>query len=99
VEPKRATLDEPKRQTLDDELGLISEADYAAFIGKTLASVRNERSAGRGPPFVRLTRTTIKYHLAAVKALVQSRTVTPLAEPTMIDARPLRRRARRQSAA
>jgi hypothetical protein len=84
---------------LDAELGLISEAEYAAFVGKTVPSVRTERSTGRGPPFVRLTRTTIKYPLAAVKAYVQARTVTPVAEPTLIDARPSRRRGRRQPTA
>jgi hypothetical protein len=88
---------ESQHQTLDEELGLISEAEYATFVGKTIPSVRNERSAGRGPPFVRLTRTTIKYPLAAVKAYVQARTVTPVAEPTLIDARPLHRRPRRPS--
>jgi hypothetical protein len=98
VEPKRATLDEPKRQTLDDELGLISEAEYAAFVGKTIPSVRNDRSAGKGPPFVRMF-GKVKYPRAGVKAFVAKHTVTPVAAPTMIDARrPLRRRARRHSA-
>lgn len=67
---------------LDDELGLVSEADYAKFRGKKLSSVRNERSKGEGPPFVKMG-GVIKYPLAGIKAFIAANTVTPRHTPTL----------------
>jgi hypothetical protein len=85
-----------ENNALDAELGLISEEQYAAFVRKKISSVRNERSAGEGPPFVKLGKT-IKYPLDGVRKHVVAKTVNPAGEPTLTDAR--RRRASRQHSA
>lgn len=79
--------------TIDEELGLISEEEYAAFRGWILQSVRNERSLGKGPPFVKLG-NTIKYFREGVKKFVAANTVTPERQPTFTEQRRARRRQR-----
>jgi hypothetical protein len=86
------------KPTLDEELDLISEDEYAEFVGKTIPSVRNERSAGKGPPYVRL-HGNFKYFRKGVLKYVAEHTVVPGREPTMTDARPRRGNSRRQPGA
>jgi hypothetical protein len=73
--------------TLDSALGTISEQQYAEFVGKTIDSVRNERSLGKGPPFIRVNRRTIKYQLEDVRQYLAEKTVRPVNEPTLTEAR------------
>jgi hypothetical protein len=68
---------------IDSTLGLVSEADYAAFVGKTIASVRNERSAGLGPPFVKKG-NMIKYPLAGIRKFVEQHTIEPGRAATLV---------------
>ena len=44
----------------NSQLELFSEEGYADFSGNSIRSIRNERSAGRGPAFVKLGKTTAR---------------------------------------
>jgi hypothetical protein len=73
-------------ESLDDSFGLMSEADYAKLTDRDIAAIRNERSKGRGPAFVRLGRV-VKYPRKAVADYIAAQTVTPgkADAPTLID--------------
>jgi len=87
-------------KTLDERLELITEEAYAAFAGKTIPSLRNDRHLGRGPPFTKLGKT-IKYPIAGIREYVEKNTRTPGAAaeraPTLIESG-LPKRARRGEA-
>ena len=84
-------------KTLEEELGLMDEAEYAKFRHKTILSVRNDRSKGKCPTYTKLG-NRIMYFRKDVLAFVKAHTVTPKVAPTLTSARPSRRGARRQSA-
>ena len=75
---------ETKPNSLDAELGLISEAEYAAFVDKEIVTIRNERSAGKAPPYVKIG-NTVKYYISGVKQMVAAKTVTPKNTPTLVN--------------
>jgi predicted DNA-binding transcriptional regulator AlpA len=82
---------------LADELGLVDEHAVAALRGIKIQSLRNERSDGRGPRYVKLG-ARVMYELSAVREYVAQHTVDPRsAAPTLIDGPP-RRRARQAAA-
>lgn len=72
-------------ENLDEQFGLMSEEAVATLRGMKIASLRNERSRGGGPPFVKLNRNVTKYPVAGVKAFIAANTVDPNATaPTLI---------------
>lgn len=77
-------------------LGLVSEEQYAKLRNIQLGQVRNERSAGRGPAYVKLGKR-VMYPLEAVRRYICENTITPTSAATLIDGTP--RRGRRDSAA
>lgn len=85
-------INKPNPTQLDEQFGLIDEVDYAAFLKKTLPSLRNDRSAGKGPPYVKIG-NKVWYRRADVLAFVSASLVQPRPAPTMINGRPARRRA------
>ena len=85
VRPTEIPEDLRTAYALDAELGLISEAAYAVFVGKTLEAVRNERATREGPAFVKFG-NVVKYYRDSVKKFVTACTVTPTNQPTLIDA-------------
>ena len=70
---------------LDQELGLISEAEYLKFRNISRQTARNERSARKGPAYTKSGRT-VKYYISGVKQYIEARTVTPRSTPTMSNA-------------
>ena len=56
-------------------LGYLTEEQYAEIRGITVASVRNERTAGRGPDHVKLGARVV-YPVKALEAWMASRTVS-----------------------
>ena len=65
---------------------LIAEIDAAKFLGKEIQSLRNERSQGKGPRYVRLGRT-IYYPRGGLQEYINANTVTPTYAPTLITGR------------
>ena len=65
---------------------LLPESDYLQFadIGKRAAA--NQRSQGKGPPFVRVGKK-IYYPLEGICDLIAKNTVTPKSAPTLIHGR------------
>jgi len=73
---------------LKTRLDLITEADFAALRGVKVSALQNERSLGKGPPFIRAGRR-IYYTMAAIKAYIDAQTIKPAARtPTLIDGYP-----------
>jgi hypothetical protein len=66
---------------INQRFDLLKEEDVAALCGfGTVRSLRNERSAGRGPPYIRLggdLRGPVKYRRKDVDAWLSKRTVNP----------------------
>ncbi len=60
--------------------GLVSEAEYADLRGASLRTIRNERCARRGPPFVRLGRRVF-YRTNAVQEWLAGREVPGEGKP------------------
>jgi predicted DNA-binding transcriptional regulator AlpA len=75
------------KPTLVEELDLIPEPEFAAFMGKSLPSIRNDRSRGRTPPFIKLG-NKIWFRRKDVLAFVTAKTVTPKTAPTLVQGRP-----------
>jgi hypothetical protein len=71
-----------RKVNLDEVLGLISEAEYAQFVGKTLGTVRNDRSAGKCPPYVK-DGNMIKYPIEGIRKFLEARIVAPGASRTL----------------
>ena len=82
------------KDVLIDEFECATEAEYAAFTQKKITSVRQERSLGRGPPWVRIGKRIV-YPKAAMLEWLRKRTVVPgaTATPTLIDSKPRRRKS------
>jgi predicted DNA-binding transcriptional regulator AlpA len=78
---------------LKARLDLISEAEFAALRGVKVSALWNERSRGKGPPFIRVGRR-VYYTFAAIRAYIDAHTVKPARTPTLIDGRPDKRRRR-----
>ena len=78
---------------LKTRLELISEAEFAALRGVKISALQNERSLGKGPPFIRAG-IKIYYHFAVIKAYLDARTIKPTRTPTLIDGAPTRRKRR-----
>lgn len=69
---------------LKTELGLIEEKDVAALRDMTIASLRNERAKGKGPPYQRIGRKVF-YPLDKLRAHLAAATITPSRAPSLID--------------
>ena len=76
-------------------LGYLSETQVAEFLGyKNVATLRNARSRGEGPPYTKLNGKTVVYPEKDLHAYLAARTVRPserVGAPTL--ARPHHRRA------
>ena len=59
---------------------LFSEREYADFVGKSVAWVRLERRAGRGPAFIRVGRTP-KYPRKAIAEWMNANCILPGGRP------------------
>jgi hypothetical protein len=82
------------------ELGFTHEDDAARILDVKVPTLRNWRSARRGPPFVRLNGRTVVYPLADLRAWIEARAVRPDREPSGTLANPrLRSRAARTTGA
>jgi hypothetical protein len=69
---------------LKTQLGLIEESDVAALRDMTIASLRNERAKGKGPPYQRIGRKVF-YPLDKLRAHLAAATITPSRAPSLID--------------
>jgi hypothetical protein len=78
---------------LDEEYGLISVGAFAAFTGRTVNSLANDRRKHRGPAYVKFGRT-VKYFRESVKHYAIESTVIPT--PTLLDGCPRRLPTERQ---
>jgi predicted DNA-binding transcriptional regulator AlpA len=56
---------------------LITTQQAADMMGVKPSTLRNWRCAKTGPPFVQLTRRSVKYPQADIEKYVAERTVTP----------------------
>jgi hypothetical protein len=72
--------------TLADELGLISEDDYAAFRRITLPALRNERWKGKGPAYTKVG-GRVFYYRASIRQHADARAVTPQPPPLLTERR------------
>lgn len=70
-----------------DELNLHPEAVVAQLRNVTRRTLANERSSGKGPPYVRLGRK-IFYPKDGLKKFLAATTITPSRAPTLIDGKP-----------
>jgi predicted DNA-binding transcriptional regulator AlpA len=57
-----------------DARGLLREKEVAEILGLSSATLRNWRTRGDGPPFVRLSRRAIRYEPVALREWVAQRT-------------------------
>lgn len=71
-------------EDLKTKLGLIAESDVAALRDMTVASLRNERAKGKGPPYQRIGRKVF-YPLDKLRAHLAAATITPNRAPSLID--------------
>jgi len=77
---------------LQTRLDYVAEDDFALLRRVKVSALRNERSRGEGPPYVRSGRQVF-YPLADLKAFMEANTVRPVATPTLIHGRWRRRSA------
>lgn len=75
---------------LKAHLELAEESDVAAFRRMTIASLRNERAKGAGPPYQRIGRKVF-YPLDKLRAYLAAATVTPSKRRTLIDGKRVQR--------
>jgi hypothetical protein len=70
---------------LNAQFDLLEEADYAKLTNRKLGAVRNERAAGKGPPYIKVGRC-VKYRRSDVLAFLAQTTVKPGSskDPTLI---------------
>ena len=68
---------------LAEEFGLVPEEALAELRNCKVSQLRNERSAGAGPAYVRIGRRVL-YPLDAVRAYVLRNTVVPSLAPTLV---------------
>jgi hypothetical protein len=80
-------------QDLAAELDLVTEEAVAVLRDVTIPALRNERSKGIGPPFVRLGRE-VYYLKSGLIALVRASTIMPRETATLVDGKHRRRKAR-----
>jgi predicted DNA-binding transcriptional regulator AlpA len=59
---------------LGDAHGLLREKEVADLLGLSSATLRNWRTRGDGPPFVRLSGRAIRYQPVALREWVAQRT-------------------------
>ena len=71
---------------LKAELGMADEADLAQLRGIKIEALRNERSKGLGPPWVKIGKK-ILYPIAGLKADIAKQMVVPGKPNTLIDGR------------
>jgi hypothetical protein len=65
--------------------GLISEAEYAEIRHCEIATLTNERSRGKGPPWTKIGNKTY-YPVKGLRKEIAAKTVTPKPKPpTLID--------------
>lgn len=64
----------------DDIMGifqnLLNEREVAEFLGYHVQTLRNQRSAGVGPPYIKINRS-VRYQLDDIQAYLSERRVTP----------------------
>jgi hypothetical protein len=77
------------------DLGYMTEEEIAQLADVKLVTLRNWRWADTGPPYVYLNGKTVIYHLGGFLKWLEGRTVRPAKTPTLINARPRRRRQSR----
>jgi hypothetical protein len=75
---------------LQTRLDCAAEDDFALLRRVKVSALRNERSKGEGPPFVRIGRKVF-YPLAELRAYMQASTIRPVVTPTLIHGRRRRR--------
>ena len=79
-------MDAAARIELKAKLAMFDEDDVLALRNlKSKQTLQNERSSGKGPPYVRIG-NSIFYPIAKFKAYIAKNTVTPKRTATMIDA-------------
>lgn len=66
------------------DLGYFEESQYAAMRGIDVRALRNERAAGKGPPFARIGRRTL-YPVKSTLKHIEASVVVPTARPTLIN--------------
>ncbi len=62
---------------LIEQLGLMSEDETAKFFDVTVGTLRNWRTQGRGPVYVKAADKAIKYPISGLKDFVKANTVVP----------------------
>ena len=78
---------------LIEQLGLMSEDETAKFFGVTIGTLRNWRTEGRGPVYVKAADKAIRYPISGLKDFVKANTIDPAANkpPTLSGSRSRRR--------
>lgn len=69
---------------LKTQLGLVEESEVAALREMTIASLRNERAKGKGPPYQRIGRKVF-YPIDKLRAHLAAATITPSRARSLID--------------
>jgi hypothetical protein len=85
----------PAPSTAAGKLDLIPEVQFAQLRRCKVTALRNERSRGAGPPFVRLGRAVFYQQHDVLEYIRRHRVDPSKKSPTLIDGE--RRRSRRQS--
>lgn len=82
------------------ELGL-TEAETAKLFDVTVGTLRNWRSAGRGPAYIKVADKGIRYPVKRLKEYIAANTIDPSAShvPTLADSQSRRRRRQPNQAA
>lgn len=73
--------------TINDIVEAFEEHELASILGIKVPSLRNRRSKGNVPPYIRLHGDRVVYPVAGVRRFLESRTVAPNAAPTLIHGR------------
>lgn len=75
------------------ETGFLEEPALAQVLGLKVVTVRNRRSRGEGPPYIKVHGTRVIYPVADLRQWLLARTVRPVAASTLIDGSKRRRRS------
>jgi hypothetical protein len=90
--PNPKAVSDPEVGDLQQRLGLVSEAEFAALRGVKVSALWNERSLGKGPTFERWGRK-IYYPMKEIEKYRAACTIRPTRTPTLIDGVLRRRRS------
>ena len=84
--------DDTDRGNVHDDRILIDEREHARLFGRSVATIRTERSRGRGPGYIKLDRRVL-YDLAELRRWYAARHVRHTAEAHVRDAAAKARRS------